>query len=59
MLCPLTDPQTPADLIALVTEGTTLRTADPDGQTLPRGPDLYPAIIEGIATALKDCLAEG
>lgn len=61
VVCLLTDPQTPADLVALMTEGTTLRTAaaDPDGQTLPPGPDLYPTIIEGIAGALKDCLAEG
>lgn len=61
ILCLLTDPQTPPDLIALITEGTPLRTAraDPDGQTLPPGPELYPAIIEGIAAALDGCLSEG
>jgi zinc transport system substrate-binding protein len=58
IVCLLTDPQTPPAVIALVSEGTALRTAaaDPDGQTLPPGPDLYPAIIEGIAAALQDCL---
>ncbi|WP_341212178.1 zinc ABC transporter substrate-binding protein [uncultured Limimaricola sp.] len=58
IVCVLSDPETPADLVALLREGTSAATAptDPDGLLLTPGPDLYPALIEGLADALQDCL---
>lgn len=32
---------------------------DPEGTTLPPGPDLYPALITGLATAIAGCLGAG
>lgn len=56
--CVLTDPQTSPDLVALVIEGSDVRTAaaDPDGQQIAPGAGLYVALIEGVAAALEDCL---
>lgn len=59
IVCVLTDPQTSDEWSALLREGADVKTAqvDPDGTGLQPGPDLYPAIITGIATALADCLS--
>lgn len=56
--CVLSDPETPADLVALVEESGALRVAqtDPDGLHLTPGPDLYPTLIEGLAEAIGGCL---
>ena len=56
--CVLTDPETPPDLVALLREGTQAATAetDPDALRLTPGPDLYPALIEGLAEAIEGCL---
>ncbi|MGR3463525.1 zinc ABC transporter substrate-binding protein [Limimaricola sp.] len=56
--CVLSDPETPPDLVALLREGTGAATAeaDPDGLRLEPGPDLYPALIEGLASAIEECL---
>ncbi|MCP1169838.1 zinc ABC transporter substrate-binding protein [Limimaricola litoreus] len=56
--CVLSDPETPADLVTLLREGTGAATAatDPAGLGLTPGPDLYPALIEGLAQAFEECL---
>jgi zinc transport system substrate-binding protein len=57
--CILTDPETSPAWSAVLSDGTLAKTAmaDPDGMTLPVGPDLYDAILRGLATALADCLS--
>ena len=52
--CILTDPETSADWTAVIAEGSLAKTAmvDPDGISLAVGPDLYDAILRGIAGAL-------
>ncbi|GAD54133.1 zinc ABC transporter, periplasmic-binding protein ZnuA [Limimaricola cinnabarinus LL-001] len=58
IVCVLSDPETPADLVALLREDSSAATAptDPDGLMLTPGPDLYPALIEGLAVTLEECL---
>ncbi len=59
IVCVLTDPQTSPQWTAVLREGTTgVKTAlaDADGTGLTPGPDLYPAILTGMADALADCL---
>ncbi len=57
--CVFREPQFDPTLVATVTEGTKVRTAvlDPLGAALPEGPDLYPALMRGMADALLGCLA--
>ncbi len=57
--CVFTEPQFEPRLLGTVTEGTEARTGilDPLGAALQPGPDLYPAILRGIADGLRDCLA--
>ncbi len=57
--CVLTDPETNPAWGDLLRQGTMAKTAlvDPDGMTLPRGPDLYPALLTNLATALAACLS--
>lgn len=56
--CVFGEPQTPAGLMKSVTQGTTVRTGtlDPEGIALEPGPDLYFALITGMADALGKCL---
>ena len=56
--CVLTDPETAPDLVALLRENSDAATAatDPDALGLEPGPDLYPALMEGLAAAYEDCL---
>ena len=56
--CVFSEPQFPSSLVATVTEGTPVRTAelDPLGATLDPGPGLYGALMRKLASNLKDCL---
>lgn len=56
--CVFSEPQFPPRLVAAITEGAGIRHAelDPLGAGLEPGPALYPALIEGMATAMADCL---
>lgn len=56
--CLLLDSETDPAWATTLGEGADLRTAmaDPEGVFLEPGPDLYPALIEGLAAALEDCL---
>ncbi|MCC7274648.1 MAG: zinc ABC transporter substrate-binding protein [Alphaproteobacteria bacterium] len=57
--CVFSEPQFDPGLVATVIEGSKARTAvlDPLGATIADGPDLYPALMRGIADALRGCLA--
>lgn len=57
-VCVFSEPQFEPKLIATIIEGTPVRTGvlDPIGADLTPGPDLYPALIAGIATSLAGCL---
>lgn len=57
--CILTDPETSPAWAGVLSDGTLARTAvaDPDGMTLTAGPELYDAVLRGIAAALADCLS--
>jgi zinc transport system substrate-binding protein len=59
IVCAFTEPQFEPKLLATVIDGTPVRTGmlDPIGATLAPGPDLYPALLRGLADALADCLA--
>lgn len=56
--CVFAEPQFKSKLIDTVLEGTKARagTLDPEGGLIPAGPDLYPTLMRGLATGLKDCL---
>lgn len=56
--CLLTDPETSADLVATVTDGTELPVipVDPLGTNLDQGPGLYPELLMGIGAAYSSCL---
>lgn len=58
--CLLLDPETDPAWAATLGEGAELRTAeiDPEGLSLEPGPELYPALIRGLADALEGCLTE-
>lgn len=58
--CAFTEPQFEPRLLHTVIEGTDVRTGEIDdiGATLPPGPDLYPALLRGIADGLAACLSE-
>jgi zinc transport system substrate-binding protein len=57
--CVFSEPQCPPKLVATVTEGTPARSGvlDPLGAALTPGPAAYPALLQGIADALNQCLA--
>ncbi|MDN2564920.1 zinc ABC transporter substrate-binding protein [Aquibium sp. A9E412] len=59
-VCVFAEPQFEPRLVAVVSEGTGARSAvlDPLGADLDDGPELYFALIRGMATAMRDCLAE-
>lgn len=58
-VCIFAEPQFPPDLIAVVIEGSAVRTGvlDPLGADLADGPELYFALMQGNADALRRCLA--
>ena len=57
--CAFTEPEFSPKLMATITEGTDLRTGTLDhlGAGIAPGPELYPALIRGLATDLAACLA--
>lgn len=59
-VCVFAEPQFPPKLVQTLTEGTPARTGVLDaegGAAIPAGPGAYPAIMLGLADALRDCLA--
>ncbi|MGV3551956.1 zinc ABC transporter substrate-binding protein [Rhizobium sp.] len=56
--CVFSEPQFEPKLVNVVIEGTSAKTGtlDPEAATLAEGPDLYFALMRGIAGALKTCL---
>jgi zinc transport system substrate-binding protein len=57
--CIFAEPQFPPALLETVAEGTGARAAtlDPLGAALQPGPDLYPALLAGMAESLATCLS--
>lgn len=57
--CVFTEPEFDPALAATIVEGTDIRTARLDGLglDLTPGPELYPALMRGLAKSLADCLA--
>ena len=60
IVCAFTEPQFEPRLLATIIEGSDVRTGilDPLGASLAPGPDLYPALLRGLADNLEACLAE-
>jgi zinc transport system substrate-binding protein len=58
--CVFAEPQFEPRIITVVTEGTNARSGvlDPLGADLADGPELYPALVRGLAESFADCLAE-
>ncbi|MEZ5741330.1 MAG: zinc ABC transporter substrate-binding protein [Burkholderiaceae bacterium] len=56
--CVFAEPQFPAAMTRLVTEGGNVRAGmlDPLGSKLPAGPAQYPAMMRALADSLLDCL---
>ena len=59
VVCVFAEPQFPAKLVTLVTEGTDAKTGelDPLGARNEAGPAHYPALIRQMANSFKDCLS--
>ena len=57
--CVFAEPQFEPRLVNVVIEGTAARTGtlDPEAATLNEGPDLYFALMRGIAGSIRDCLS--
>lgn len=60
-VCVFAEPQFEGRPIGMITEGADVRTGilDPLGAGLEPGPELYPALLEGIADGLALCLEGG
>jgi zinc transport system substrate-binding protein len=58
-VCVFAEPQSSAALIGTLVEGSDARvgTLDPEATMLPPGPDLYFALMRGLAAQLTHCLA--
>ena len=56
--CVFQEPQFDAKLVSVVLEGSSARsgTLDPLGTDLENGPDLYPQLLKGLSSSLKECL---
>lgn len=56
--CVFQEPQFDSKLVGVIIEGSDAKvgTLDPLGTGLKNGPDLYPALLTGIADAMVDCL---
>ena len=59
--CAFAEPWFPAWAAAAVTEGTSARLAaiDPVGARVNPGTEAYPAVVLGVAAAIRDCLLGG
>jgi zinc transport system substrate-binding protein len=57
--CVFSEPNFEAKVVASITEGSKARTAvlDPEGATLPPGPELYENLLRGLAKSIRGCLA--
>lgn len=58
-VCAFPEANHDARLIASVTEGSSTRSGgalDPEGSSLPPGPDLYAEVLRGMAATLTECL---
>jgi len=57
--CVFAEPQFEPKLVDTLIEGTGAKkgTLDPEGAAIPDGPELYPALLRGLATSLTGCLA--
>lgn len=57
--CVFAEPQFDARIVDVVTEGTPARraTVDPVGAALRDGPELYPALLSGMAQSFAECLS--
>lgn len=57
-ICVFSEPQFEPALVETVVAGTPARTGvlDPLGAALEPGPELYPALLDGVADSLIDCL---
>ena len=57
--CVFAEPQFEPRLVNVVIEGTAARTGtlDPEAAALNEGPDLYFALMRGIAGSIRDCLS--
>jgi zinc transport system substrate-binding protein len=60
IVCAFSEPAFEPKLLATVIEGSGVRTGVLDGlgASLPPGPGLYPALLEGVADSLEACLAD-
>ncbi|MBB4008004.1 zinc transport system substrate-binding protein [Rhizobium taibaishanense] len=58
--CIFAEPQFTPKLISVVAEGSKARTGtlDPLGAALADGPDLYPQLMQNLASAMSDCLTK-
>jgi zinc transport system substrate-binding protein len=58
--CVFAEPQFEPKLISVIIEGTPAKSGilDPLGSALTDGPDLYAELIRGLATSMRDCLAD-
>jgi zinc transport system substrate-binding protein len=58
VVCAFTEPQFQPRLLATIIEGSAVRTGvlDPLGAALTPGPELYPALLRGLADSLAGCL---
>ena len=59
IVCIFAEPQTDPSLLETAIEGSDARigTLDPVGATLETGAGLYPALLQGMALAMVDCLS--
>ncbi|MGE5546231.1 MAG: zinc ABC transporter substrate-binding protein [Solirubrobacterales bacterium] len=57
--CVFREPQFPAPVVETLAKaaGARVGVLDPQGATLPPGPDLYPALMTGLADGLTSCLS--
>ncbi|EEE43854.1 zinc ABC transporter substrate-binding protein [Roseibium alexandrii] len=58
IVCVFREPQFDSKLVNVVIEGSNAKVGvlDPLGTELANGPDLYPALLTGLADSLADCL---
>ena len=56
--CVFSEPNFEAKVIKAVIEGSSAKTGilDPEGASLPPGPDLYDTLMRNLAASLKECL---
>jgi zinc transport system substrate-binding protein len=56
-VCLFEEPRFPSKLLeAIAPASARIGQLDPEGLDLPEGPELYPALMRGIASGLRDCL---